>query len=110
MARGQQPCRHSKMLPEGDMMKQFLTTTSIMLAMTGIAASQSPVLRSPAFDVVSVRPGDPMSRGMQMGLSPGGVFTAKNITLTALIQQAYGIRDFQITGGPGWIGSERYDV
>ncbi len=27
-----------------------------------------------------------------------------------LIQQAYGVKDFQISGGPGWINSERYDV
>jgi uncharacterized protein (TIGR03435 family) len=27
-----------------------------------------------------------------------------------MIQYAYNVRDFQISGGPGWIGSDRYDV
>jgi uncharacterized protein (TIGR03435 family) len=26
------------------------------------------------------------------------------------MQQAYGIRDFQIVGGPAWLGTERYDI
>jgi len=27
-----------------------------------------------------------------------------------LMEQAYGIRDFQIVGGPSWLGSDRYDI
>ena len=27
-----------------------------------------------------------------------------------MIQYAYNVRDFQISGGPGWIGFDRYDV
>jgi bla regulator protein blaR1 len=30
--------------------------------------------------------------------------------LTALVQNAYGVRDYQISGGPRWIYSGRYDV
>jgi uncharacterized protein (TIGR03435 family) len=36
--------------------------------------------------------------------------TVRNITAKGLIQIAYGKRDFQITGGPGWITSECFDV
>jgi uncharacterized protein (TIGR03435 family) len=45
-----------------------------------------------------------------MGLSPGGLFTAKNITVKTLIQQAWDVRDFQVSGGPGWLDTETYDI
>jgi uncharacterized protein (TIGR03435 family) len=60
-----------------------------------------------AFDVVSVKPSDPSARGMNIGIAPGGRFTATNATVQALIEQAYDVRDFQISGGPGWINTEK---
>jgi uncharacterized protein (TIGR03435 family) len=33
-----------------------------------------------------------------------------NATLRILLTLAFDVRDFQISGGPGWIGSERYDI
>ncbi len=41
---------------------------------------------------------------------PGGRLTAENMPLRLLIQRAYGLRSFQISGGPSWIDSERYDI
>jgi uncharacterized protein (TIGR03435 family) len=61
-------------------------------------------------NVVSVKPSDPAGRGTRIGIAPGGRFTATNATVKALIQQAYDVRDFQISGGPGWIDIERYDI
>ena len=43
-------------------------------------------------------------------LQPGGRFTATGISLKHLISQAYDVRDFQISSGPGWIGSDRFDI
>jgi len=37
-------------------------------------------------------------------------FQATNATLAMLISQVYGVNDFQVSGGPSWIYSERYDV
>ncbi len=34
----------------------------------------------------------------------------RNASLQFLIQMAYQIRDFQLSGGPGWIGSDQYDI
>jgi len=62
------------------------------------------------FEVASIRPGDPAATGTRIGVSPGGMFTATNVTLKALIQQAYEVRDFQISGGPGWLDAQRYDI
>jgi uncharacterized protein (TIGR03435 family) len=62
------------------------------------------------FEVASIKLSDPAPGGMQIGVSPGGVFTAKNVTLKALIRQAWDVRDFQIVGGSGWLDTERYDI
>jgi uncharacterized protein (TIGR03435 family) len=41
---------------------------------------------------------------------PGGRITVANFTMKRLIQESYGIKDFQISGGPGWIGSDLFDI
>jgi uncharacterized protein (TIGR03435 family) len=40
----------------------------------------------------------------------GGKFTATNVSLKELIQYAYHMQDFQISGTQGWMNSDRYDV
>ena len=42
--------------------------------------------------------------------SPGGRLNATNVSAKALIEWAYGIRDFQLSGEPGWVDSERFDI
>jgi len=37
-------------------------------------------------------------------------FRANNMTLKMLIKIAYRVKDSQISGGPGWIDSDRYDI
>jgi bla regulator protein BlaR1 len=64
------------------------------------------------FEVASIKPSaptGPMNR-VRVQIAPGGRLDASNITVKFLIQQAYNVKDFQISGGPGWINSERYDL
>src|ERR1051325_10533521 len=67
-------------------------------------------LASKAFEVVSIKPADPNNRAVGIEMAPGGRLTASGITLQILIQQAYGIRNFQIVNAPGWSGSDRYVI
>ncbi|HVV47173.1 MAG TPA: TIGR03435 family protein [Bryobacteraceae bacterium] len=63
-----------------------------------------------AFEVTSVkvnRSGASQSRGVNIS---GPRIMGKNLPLRTLIQQAYGVLDFQIDGGPKWIDSERFDI
>jgi uncharacterized protein (TIGR03435 family) len=39
-----------------------------------------------------------------------GRFKAINATVSFLIQYAYSIKDFQLSGGPGWMGSDKFDI
>ena len=49
---------------------------------------------------------------MRVGVEmmPGGRVSMTGVNARFLIQQAYGVRDFQIVGGPEWMGSDRYDI
>src|SRR5262249_19059465 len=43
-------------------------------------------------------------------VGPGGSFAARGYTLVLLIQRAYGVMDWNVTGGPSWIRNDRFDV
>ena len=48
--------------------------------------------------------------GMAQFTSPGGRFTARATTLKFLLEWAYGIQPSQHSGGPSWLGVDRYDI
>jgi uncharacterized protein (TIGR03435 family) len=62
------------------------------------------------FDVASVKPNTSLGNGISIYTTPGGDLTATNVSLRTLIAFAYDIRDFQITGGPKWMETDRYDI
>jgi uncharacterized protein (TIGR03435 family) len=67
------------------------------------------------FDVASVRidkvgsAGGEGQAGESITSTPGSLIM-HNVTLRSCVKWAYGIRDFQLSGGPDWIGAERYDI
>ena len=75
----------------------------LMIFAAGIAAAQS-------FEVASIKPSEPSARGSSVGIAPGGIFRGRNVTVKGLIRQAYDVHDFQMSGGPGWIGTLGYDI
>jgi len=65
------------------------------------------------FEVATVKPANPNAPGTMLNWRDARhaeSFVAENFSLRHLIMAAYGIRDHQLTGGPGWIGSDRFDV
>jgi uncharacterized protein (TIGR03435 family) len=65
---------------------------------------------STEFEVASVRPNMADDRIVTINVGPGGRFTARGYTLVLLLQRAYGVMDWNVTGGPAWIRSDRFDV
>jgi uncharacterized protein (TIGR03435 family) len=63
----------------------------------------------PSFEVASIKPDRSGSPGMRIMTGPER-FNAEGVTLRQLISMAYGVKDFQLSGGPSWINSERYDI
>jgi uncharacterized protein (TIGR03435 family) len=66
--------------------------------------------KRPGFEVASIKASKPGGRGRSLGTDPAGRFTTENTTLRAIIMFAFGIRDFQISGGPSWLDSDRFDI
>jgi uncharacterized protein (TIGR03435 family) len=62
-----------------------------------------------AFDVASVKPNNSGSGSTSESTGPGRI-TYTNASVNMLIQTAFGVRDFQISGGPGWLNSDKYDI
>lgn len=73
--------------------------------------------KTPAFEVASITPCPPGTpappeehTGTVQFTSPGGRFTARATTLKYLLEWAYAIQPSQHSGGPSWLGTDRYDV
>jgi len=84
--------------------------SAILLVITACGLFAQPDA-APRFEVASVKlnvGGD--RRGMLVRVLPGGGLVTANASLQLLMQNAYTMQAFQISGGPGWIQSEGYNI
>jgi len=78
-----------------------------MVALVAACAFGQQVAVAPAFDVVSVKPSGPDTRGSSVRFLPGGRFEVRNSPLIAVLEQAYDVTEFQIAEAPGWMTDAR---
>jgi bla regulator protein blaR1 len=65
----------------------------------------------PSFEVASVKPNTSAGPNqIRVGMPGNGRFNINNMPLAELIRFAYELQPFQLTGGPDWINSQRFDV
>jgi bla regulator protein blaR1 len=69
----------------------------------------SPVGAPKTFEVASVKLSTLGVAGGVMNPGPGSL-RLTNMTMEWLVTQAYGIREFQLGGAPGWFRSQTYDI
>ncbi|HKD07507.1 MAG TPA: TIGR03435 family protein [Bryobacteraceae bacterium] len=81
-----------------------------LLVLVCLSAALGISADAPVFEVATIKPGDPASRGMSISLGVGGMFTTKNVTLKMLVALGWNVREFQISGASGWIGTDRFDI
>src|SRR5215813_12734580 len=62
------------------------------------------------FEVASIKPSGSSDPRTLLQVLPGGGLRASGATLRFLVTLAYQVRSFQVLEGPGWIGSDRFDV
>jgi uncharacterized protein (TIGR03435 family) len=94
-----------------------LMTKMLSLAALLLLSLKPSPCQPAAFEVASItpcKPGTPEPPGEHAGMvqftSPGGRFTARATTVKFLLEWAYNIQPSQHTGGPDWLGSDRYDI
>jgi uncharacterized protein (TIGR03435 family) len=97
----------------------ILTTTITLFALStpaihahsqelAVAPANSPRL---TFDVISIHPSDPRVPGGFIKAMPSGQgYLAKVVSVKLMISLMYKIPARQITGGPGWLDSELFDI
>ena len=82
--------------------------SAIWLVMVAAASAQT---ERPAFEVASVKASKLGNGPLRVTApdEPGGI-TYTNVTLQNCIRRAYGLKAYQVSGGPGWVDSERYVI
>lgn len=84
------------------------TPAVLVASFVGLAVLALNAQPRPEFDVASIKP-NKASGGVSFGVGNGGA-SGRNVTLQMLIGLAYRLQDFQISGGPSWVSSDRFDV
>src|SRR5262249_20800976 len=63
------------------------------------------------FEVASVKPSKPDARGGGIKPLPGGqTYVATNMPVKLMIKLMHHLNDRQISGGPAWLDTDRYDI
>jgi uncharacterized protein (TIGR03435 family) len=63
----------------------------------------------PSFEVATIKPSDPNAPGQFLTVQ-GDRMVTRNTSLSFLITFAYNLHAKQISGGPAWLDSEKYDI
>ena len=88
------------------MTKQRLVAAA---AVTGVLVVGGAQTTRPAFEAASVKIHKSTSPLVRISTPPGRL-SAVNVTLRMLIRNAYLFQDFRMSGGPGWLDSDKFDV
>jgi uncharacterized protein (TIGR03435 family) len=88
-------------------MKRLSLNIALVLVLAATGYGQT-------FEVASIRVNktdDSGKEGRRINVeaTPGSL-TMRNVTLLSCIRWAYNVHDYQISGGPNWRDSERYDI
>ena len=89
-------------------MKQgFVAGILVAAVALGVARAQAPA----AFEAASIKRNTTNGAGLPpVVVISGNRLSAPFVTLRELVRVAYGVNDHQVVGGPGWIGSDRFEV
>jgi hypothetical protein len=86
----------------------FWNVVSSLMIFTCAASGQTSA--RPEIEAASIKLAAPDARGMYIRKDPGGGVSLTNMSLKELIVIAWRVQPFQISGGPAWLDSIRYDI
>jgi uncharacterized protein (TIGR03435 family) len=94
-----------------DVPHHLFQTATIFTTITQISVdAQIALTAAPQFEVASMKPSAPGARGPTIYNPTRERFVVNDITPKSLIPYAYDVRDFQVSGGPSWLGPAQYDI
>jgi uncharacterized protein (TIGR03435 family) len=89
--------------------RPYPSAFAVLALLTG-AFGQISAQTEPRFEVASIKPSPSAAGGTTVYNPTRERFAADSITTRTLIAFAWDVRVFQVSGGPGWLDSQRYDV
>lgn len=78
-----------------------------MVIVAGLAYGQT---TPKTFDVATIKPSANDDGRFALRNPPGGNFVAIGVPLRMLIMQAYDVQAFEVSGGPSWVSTDRWDI
>ena len=87
-------------------MRKLVLATLIAGGVVALAA-QEPAFN---FEVATLKQNKSGERGGGIRRLPGGRVTVTNMAARQLVTFAYGLGQWQLIGGPGWLADDKYDV
>src|SRR5437899_7906756 len=94
-------------------LKDSAMLMTILLVTTAGGLSQVKTDTAPRleFEVASIIPSKPEANGGGIKPLPGGqTYVATNVPVKIMIKLMFHLNDRQISGGPGWLETDPYDV
>ena len=89
---------------------RYVRLVSFILLCTPLQATQNVNSNSASFEVVSIKPNKSGRPETDFQPFVGGRLMVGNVTLKTLIISAFHVTESQISGGPGWMDSDRFDL
>jgi bla regulator protein blaR1 len=101
--------------------KALIGATAIVTMVLPVAVMQGPVQGTQTadatnagagqtFEVASIKPKGSGAGDVLMQIRPGGTMNVRNVSVRLLIRNAYTLQDYQLVGGPRWMGTDRFDI
>src|SRR5579871_3420030 len=96
-----------------------MRTIILFVASSAALLIQAQPALQPEFEVASIRPAPPQPAGhtntnisVYNNSSNGskGKLNYTNVTVKQILEQAYRLQPYEISGGPGWMDSDRFDI
>jgi|SRR5579862_8159226 len=88
---------------------QILSWSLLLFATAASMLAQPQSSTRLEFDAASIKPNKSGARAGSVRATPGRI-VGSNGTAKMLLQEAFNVKSYQVSGGPGWIESDRFDV